>query len=372
MLGQVEVILMNLAIFFGHYVIIAMALNFQYGNAGIPNMSSNVSVACGAYTVSSIVLKICMWIGENVGLTFKPDWVYDNPSNVTMLNGFLKTSPLLSFSLFLFSIALAYSMGWLVGGIIHRITWNLRSSHLMIVLIMISDAAALIAANNWFVAGGTLGAFVPNFLSWYTGDNMLIVALTTLLVGLICFFVIRTMLNSPFGRMMRAVRENEWTVMSVGKNVASIRRDVTMFSSGMMAVSGVLLSLYFSFVQYQFYTRVDYTFWPWLMITLGGIGNYAGTFLGVLICVLILRTFSVARQLITPHLINTNWLRLIPAFEGMLLATLLLLFFVFKPMGIIPEKKLRIPGINYKDIIWNPAKYTAPHTPTWRKKPPET
>ena len=131
----------------------------------------------------------------------------------------------------------------------------------------------------------------------------------------------------------------------------------------MIAVSGVLLSLYFSF--FQFYTRVDYTFWLWLMITLGGIGNYAGTFLGVLICVLILRAFGVARQIITPHLINTNLLRLIPAFEGMLLATLLL-FFIFKPMGIIPEKRLRIPRINYKEIIWTPAKYTASHTPAWR------
>ena len=64
MLNSIQVLLINAAIFFGHYVIISLALNFQFGNAGIPNMSSNVSVAMGAYTVSAIVIRICMWIVE--------------------------------------------------------------------------------------------------------------------------------------------------------------------------------------------------------------------------------------------------------------------------------------------------------------------
>jgi ABC-type branched-subunit amino acid transport system permease subunit len=51
----------NPAIFFSQYVTVATALNFQYGNAGIPNMSNHISVAYGAYVVSSVI-RICMWI----------------------------------------------------------------------------------------------------------------------------------------------------------------------------------------------------------------------------------------------------------------------------------------------------------------------
>ena len=49
MLSQWQIIVINTAIFFGHYVIISSALNFQCGNGGIPNMSSIVSVAVGAF-----------------------------------------------------------------------------------------------------------------------------------------------------------------------------------------------------------------------------------------------------------------------------------------------------------------------------------
>ena len=60
MLSQWQIIIINTAIFFGPYVIISSALNFQFGNGGIPNMSGNVSVAIGAYTVSALVIRPCM------------------------------------------------------------------------------------------------------------------------------------------------------------------------------------------------------------------------------------------------------------------------------------------------------------------------
>jgi ABC-type branched-subunit amino acid transport system permease subunit len=61
MLSTYQIMLINPAIFFSQYVTVATALNFQYGNAGIPNMSNHISVAYGAYVVSSVI-RICMWI----------------------------------------------------------------------------------------------------------------------------------------------------------------------------------------------------------------------------------------------------------------------------------------------------------------------
>jgi len=351
MLLPYQIMLVNLAIFFGQYVIVAAALNFQYGNAGIPNMSNHISVACGAYVVSSLVIRICMWILGLAGLTFRPDWVYDNPYNVSAITAFLRSNPLLSLSLYMLSISLALVIGSFLGWFLASISGRLRGSYLMMFLFIISDAGALFAANNIWIAGGTMGSFIPNFLSWYPGENMLIVALTTLVVGFFCFLVIQTTQNSPFGRLIRAVRENEWTLSSVGKDVTKIRREVMMFSSGMMAVTGVLIAFYFNFVQYQFYDRNSYTLWPWLMITIGGMGNNAGALIGVIVGVAILRGLTTFNIMFGQAIAKTGQASLFLMIENMSLGALLLLFMIKKPRGLIPEKQLHIPGINYKSII---------------------
>ncbi len=351
MLSPIQIVLINIAVFFGHYVIIAAALNFQFGNAGIPNMSSNVSVAIGSYTVSSVVLRVSMWIAGKSGLVFGSNWVYDNPANVSILNRFFIAKPVLSISLFLFSLAMALVLGSVTGWGLGKLSGKLRATRLMIFLIIISDATKIIAANNEGIAGGTLGAFIPNFFAWYRGEQMVILALVILMVGLFSYLVINTMVNSPFGRLIRSVRDNEMTLRSTGKNVTQIRSQVMMFGSGIMAMSGVLLAYYYSFVQYTMYSRVDYTFWPWLMITIGGLGSNGGSYVGALTCVSIIKGLNLSKQLIGPHLIGTNWIKLINYFEDLLLGLLLLVFLIFKPSGIIPEKNLVIKKIDYLGII---------------------
>ena len=351
MLTTWQIIIMNFAIFFGQYLIVAAALNFQYGNAGIPNMSNNLSVACGAYVTSSIVIRICMYIVGLTGVTFRPDWVFDNPYNVSLITRYLKTRPLLGLSLFLLSLSLALVFGILLGGLIAVMSAKLRSSILMVFLYVLASTGDVFASNIEYIAGGSHGAFIPNFLSWYPGENMLIVAVTTMLVGLFCFFVIRTIQNSPFGRLMRAVRENEWTVASMGKDVAHVRRDVMMFSSGMMAVTGVLIALYYNFVQYAFYDQLTYTLWPWLMITIGGLGNNAGSLIGVIFGVGIIKAIQTFNMFFRGFIISSGRAALIIVFENMTLSLLLLLFLVFKPFGLIPEKRLYIPTIDYKRLV---------------------
>ena len=351
MLYPIQIVLINIAVFFGHYVIIAAALNFQFGNAGIPNMSSNVSVAIGSYTVSSVVLRVSIWIASRAGLIFGSNWVYDNPRNVSTLNAFFIEKPLLSVSLFVFSLAMALVFGSLTGWALGKLSGRLRATRLMIFLIIISDATKILAANNESIAGGTLGAFIPNFFAWYNGEQMVILALVILIVGLFSYIIINTMVNSPFGRLIRSVRDNEMTLQSTGKNVGQIRSQVMMFGSGIMAMSGVLLAYYYSFVQYDMYSRVDYTFWPWLMISIGGLGSNGGSYVGALTCVSIIKGLNLSKQLIGPHLIGTNWIKLINYFEDLLLGLLLLVFLIYRPRGIIPEKNLVIKKVDYTGIL---------------------
>ncbi|MBC8463330.1 hypothetical protein H8D76_03120, partial [Candidatus Bathyarchaeota archaeon] len=99
------------------------------------------------------------------------------------------------------------------------------------------------------------------------------------------------------------------------------------------------------------YGRGDYTFWPWLMITIGGLGGNPGGYLGSLFSVSVIKALTLSKQTIGPLLIGTKWIKLISYFEDIILGGLLLLFLVFKPRGLVPEKNLVIRDVNYIDII---------------------
>ena len=344
-------IIIDIAMFFGLFVIVAMALNFQYGNAGVPNMGCAVSASIGGYVVSAIITRLLFWIGAQDGVNILPyasdyDWVYNNQVNTYALNDYLAEHALLGASIFLLSLAIGFLAGWLLGYIISLPAIRLRATYLIITLITMADAAQIIGRNTVWIASGTLGMFVPNVLAWYPGDRTILTAVITMLIGIVCYFVIRTMLNSPYGRLMRAVRENDITVNSVGKDVIAIRRNVLMFASGITAVLGVLVAYYYSFVIETNYIRATWTYWPWLMLMIGGPGNNAGTFVGCALIIAMRRLIIVFKWQIAEYV----WYP-VTIFEQQLLGALLLLVMIFRPNGLIPEKLLRIPGIDYKRLV---------------------
>jgi branched-chain amino acid transport system permease protein len=157
---------------------------------------------------------------------------------------------------------------------------------------------------------------------------------------------------------MRAIRENEVTVSSVGKNVIGIRRNILMFASGITAISGTLLAFYFSYVVEANYQRAFWTYWPWLMLILGGPGNNAGTFLGCALVTAMRRIIIVQKWLI-----ESLFFFPVAYFESVLLGALLLLVIMFRPNGLIPEKLLYIPGVNYTQMVREDVKVD------WRSAP---
>jgi len=237
-------------------------------------------------------------------------------------------------------------LGAVIGWVISLPAIRLRATYLMIVLITMADAAQIFGRNIPAISGGTLGMFIPNIFEWYPGDRTVLTAVITLLIGLVSFFIFRTMLNSPYGRLMRAIRENEVTVGSVGKNVVGIRRNILMFASGVTALSGTLLAFYFSFVVEANYQRAFWTYWPWLMLILGGPGNNAGTFLG---CALITAMRRVI--IVNKWFLQSVFFFPVAYFEAVLLGVLLIAVIMFRPNGLIPEKLLYIPGVNYTMMV---------------------
>src|SRR3989337_137066 len=105
-------LVVDIAMFFGLLVIVAMALNFQYGNAGVPNMGCAVQVIVGAFTVSALTTRIAFWFAEQAGLKLLPWntgtlWMWNNQVNISnVINPFLVGNPALCVSLILFSLAM--------------------------------------------------------------------------------------------------------------------------------------------------------------------------------------------------------------------------------------------------------------------------
>jgi len=344
-------LIVDIAMYFGLFVIVAMALNFQYGNAGIPNMGCAVQVIVGGFTVSALTTRLIFSMAKSAGVELKPwaedlDWVYNNPFNVDLTNTFIKDKPMFGMSMLLFSLAVALILGAVIGWIIALPAIRLRATYLMIVLITMADASQIFGRNVPWISGGTLGVFIPDIFKWYQGDRTILMAIITLLIGLVSFFIFRTMLNSPYGRLMRSIRENEITVGSVGKNVVGIRRNILMFASGITALSGTLLAFYFSYVVEANYQRAFWTYWPWLMLILGGPGNNAGTFLGCALVVAMRRVIIVNKWFLQEVFFFP-----IAYFEAILLGVLLIVVIIFRPNGLIPEKLLYIPGVNYRRLV---------------------
>ena len=145
---------------------------------------------------------------------------------------------------------------------------------------------------------------------------------------------------------MRSLRENETTLNSVGKNAIGIRRNVLMFSSGITSLIGVLLVFYFSFSTATNYTMSNYTYWPWLMLMVGGPGNNTGTFLGAFLVIAMRRLITIFKW----ELSEFFWFP-IAFLEQIILGVFLLVILMFKPEGLIPEKGLQIRGLDYEEII---------------------
>jgi len=341
----------DIAMFFGLQVIVAMALNFQYGNAGIPNMGCAVQVIIGAFSVSAVVLRVMFTIVSFLGVplvdwTNEYNWVYSSPANVLLTNNYIKGNAFLAIGFFLLCIGTALVLGALIGYLLALPAIRLRATYLMIVLITMADASQIIGRNVIWISGGTLGVWIPNVFAWYPGDIGVITAVITLLLGLISFFIFRTMLNSPYGRLMRSMRENEVTLASVGKNVVGIRRNILMFASGVTAIAGVMNVLYLQFSTESGYQRAYWTYWPWLMLILGGPGNNAGTFLGAAVIIALRRIIIVYKFEIQQFFFFP-----ISFLEDVLLGGLLVVVMIFRPSGLIPEKLLYIPGVNYAKMV---------------------
>ena len=166
-------------------------------------------------------------------------------------------------------------------------------------------------------------------------------------VVIILLIITQKALYSPWGRMMRAIRDNEEAANAMGKNVVKQHLLIFVLGSAIVGIAGAMMVTYDGLFTPGSYRPMRYTFLIWVMVIVGGSGNNFGSILGgFAVWFLWIEAAPASLYLInlfTSGLDETNELKIhlvnsIPYFRLLVMGIALLLVMRYRPKGILPEK----------------------------------
>ena len=202
-------------------------------------------------------------------------------------------------------------------------------------LALISDIADRQAALNQLVIEGS-SVFVK---LCYSGLFLVVVIILLILT--------QKALYSPWGRMMRAIRDNEEAANAMGKNVVKQHLLIFILGSAIVGIAGAMLVTQDGLFTPGSYRPMRYTFLIWVMVIVGGSGNNFGAILGgFAVWFLWIEAAPIALFLInlfTSGMVETHFLKVhliesVPYFRFLMMGIGLLLIMRYRPKGILPEK----------------------------------
>jgi branched-chain amino acid transport system permease protein len=343
MLSSTVLFVLNLMATFAPYLIVTVSLNLEYGYAGVPNFGKTLSVAGGAYMAGIIpgrLLAYVMGIGQNL------DYINSNSQIINAINSNLVTNPSLSIGIIIVTLIFTALFGALLGLLVAYPVARLRADYLGMTFLAAGQVILVIGNNYPPLVGGTLGVSVPDpfaFASKFSifgllpGEmrNVFAVAFMSI-VALLVFFYAHKLTHSPLGRVLRAIRDDEDSALALGKNVQRNRITVIILASAIASLAGALYAMYTANVFSTTYSRTTWTFWPWVMVILGGAANDLGVLTGTFIFVAVRQTISFYRDFFTPFLpFSVVWL------DTLLLGLALLFMLIYRPDGLIREKPIK-------------------------------
>ena len=200
---------------------------------------------------------------------------------------------------------------------------------------LISDFAERQAALNQFVIEGS-SVFVK---LCYSGLFLVVVIILLILT--------QKALYSPWGRMMRAIRDNEEAANAMGKNVVKQHLLIFVLGSAIVGIAGAMLVTQDGLFTPGSYRPMRYTFLIWVMVIVGGSGNNFGAILGgFVVWFLWIEAAPIGLYLVnltTAGLDDTHYLKVhlvesVPYFRFLMMGIGLLLIMRYRPKGILPEK----------------------------------
>lgn len=285
------------------YAIIALGLNLQWGYTGLFNVGVAGFVAMGAYT--SALLTTPTQAGQLAG--------FGLPVAVGMLAAMAVTG--------------------LVGALVGAVALRLRQDYLAITTFGIAVTIQLVANNAKALTGGPFGVqFIPRPLQAWLGTGLpWTLAYLGLALGLLilAYLGIEKLVNSPWGRVLRAIREDEDAASALGKASFAFRLQSFVIGSMLMGLGGAVYAHFVGFIAPDDFLPI-LTFQLWAMLIVGGSGNNRGAILGTYV---VWGFWTAAGGLMRGWIPQAEQARA-AALQVALIGCLIALMLVLRPRGI--------------------------------------
>jgi ABC-type branched-subunit amino acid transport system ATPase component/ABC-type branched-subunit amino acid transport system permease subunit len=309
--------LVTLLVYLGVNAIACWALNLQFGLGGVMNFAFILFQSIGAYITAVLTLHKAV------------------PSTLeTYILGWHLPWPLPLLGAALAGGALAF----LIGSFALRPSRRDFQATVMLVVSIIASTL-VVTQQGWFNGASGLYSipqpFVGSLNASQTSYGWFFVGITFGLCLVVYFFVDRVT-SSPWGRRLRAMRENPEAIESLGTRVAGESLKLYVIGGAIAAISGGLLVEFIGAWSPSAWSTGE-TFIYFVAIIVGGLGNNGGALFGAF---LVLGVFLEVPQYL-PSLSYTN---AESAIQSALIGVLILAFLWFRPKGAIPERRRRLAG----------------------------
>lgn len=328
-------IILTIFIDFAIFAIITMSLNLEVGYAGVSQFGRVAAVIVGAFAVGAIPGRLmALFMGLPYGLEYASDTV--NFRVVPAINELLAGSFLMSLGFLLFCIVIAAVCGAGIGWLISRPAIRLKEAYLGISLLAFGDFFMWVGHNWKGMVGGSIPVYVPDPFRMFGPNRFTVTVLVIFVIAFLVFIYLNKLTKSPFGRNLRMIRDNDISAAAAGLNVVKVRTRSLVIGSAIAAIGGGLYVIYTGSVGAIGFTKLTYTFWPWVFMMLGGIGSNVGVLLGVFLLTIFRTMIVIFRSQWFGFLlvigIDPLWL------EFMLMGVVIIAVILFLPHGLVPEK----------------------------------
>lgn len=268
------------------FAIVALSLNVVSGAAGMVSLATGAFFGLGAYT-TAILCKA------------------GTPSLVAQLAGVIAAA--------------------ILSAVIALPAFRVRGVFLLLITIAVQIIFTVVAQSWIAVTGGDAGiSRIPAYAPFGTDLRGVDLLIACLAIAAVVYVVCRRLIHSPFGAVLRALRDDETGTIALGKNVVAAKVAAFAFSGALAALGGSLYAHYTSFVDPTSFD-LGVSILIFLMVVLGGAGTPNGPLVGVLVLSLLPEAFK--------------FLPLPPGMAAVirqiLYGALLVLVMYFRPQGIL-------------------------------------
>ena len=297
------------------YAIFSLGLNVHWGYSGLFNIGIAGFFAIGAYTSALVTSplptgELANYVEQAIGLNMP----------------------------FLVGVIAAGLVSGILAIFIGIPTLRLREDYLAIATIGIAVTIQRIFNNERWLANGPQGMVglkkplgdlvAPNLY------NFVYLAIVVVIL-IVVYYAVERGIRSPWGRVLRAIREDEVVTQSAGKDVFLFKMQSLVFGAVIMGIGGALYAHNVRAIQPSVFNPLFGTFIIWIMLILGGSGNNKGAILGAFV----VWTIWSGTGYLIDQVIPVTWAARAPFIRLLVIGLLLVGILVSRPQGILGEEK---------------------------------